>query len=362
VTSTARAAAHLIIQNDDPLNAEPAPDDLVADFLTPQRFFYIRSHGAVPDLGADHSIDVAGLVADPRRWTKAALETAFPARTVTAVMQCAGNRRAHLQDVAETNGDPWGVGAIGNAEWTGVSLIDVLRAAGLDEARCRFVRFESADDVEVEGEVARFGISIPIAKAADPDVLIAWAMNGEPLAPEHGAPLRLVTPGYAGVRSAKWLTRIEAADAPSDAPMQRMDYKLFPASETGDDPDWGAGLTIEEMPVNSAICVPADGGRVAAGIVGLAGYATAYARDVSRVEVSADGGLSWAQAAIERREDARWSWVRWSLDVELAPGAHRLAVRAVDAAGQGQPADPAQVWNYAGYLSTAWHRIDVTAV
>ncbi|WP_419827224.1 molybdopterin-dependent oxidoreductase [Sphingomonas sp.] len=361
MTPLDRAAAALIVHKDDPLNAEPAPCELIAEYLTPQRLFYVRSHGQVPTLGEDHAFVLDGLVAEPARWTRAELAARFPVRTVTAVLQCAGNRRAHLREVAETSGDPWDVGAIGNGAWTGVSLIDLLRAVGLDEARCRFVRFTGADEVEVEGETAPFGISLPMGKACDPDVLIAWALNGEPLAPEHGAPLRLVTPGYAGVRSAKWLTRIEATDEPSQAPVQQRDYKLFPPDESGAKPDWSAGLTIEEMPVNAAICSPADGGRVAPGTVRVAGYATAYARGVAWVELSADGGLTWRQAVIERCPDARWGWVRWSADIELPPGTHRLAVRAVDGAGQRQPADPAQVWNYAGYLSSAWHRIAVRA-
>ena len=190
-------------------------------------------------------------------------------------MQCAGNRRTHLQDVEKTSGDPWDVGAIGNAAWTGVSLRDVLAAAGIQDG-ASFVGTTGADDVDVDGETAPFGASISIAKALEPDVLIAWAMNGEALAPKHGAPLRLVVPGYAGVRSAKWLTRIEVRDRPSDAPIQAKDYKLFPASVAKEDANWDQGLTIEEMPLNAAICAPVDGAHVSAGACGIAGYAVAF--------------------------------------------------------------------------------------
>lgn len=112
-----------------------------------------------------------------------------------------------------------GVGAVGNAEWTGISLAGILRHVGMDLDCARYVRFFAADDVAVEGETARYGVSIPIGKAVDPDVLIAWEMNGEPLAPEHGAPLRIIVPGYAGVRSAKWLIEIEVSEHPAEEPI-----------------------------------------------------------------------------------------------------------------------------------------------
>ncbi len=348
--------ARMIIQQENPFNAEPKPGLLIAENLTPQAIFYVRSHGDVPPLGADHRI----IVGD-HAWDRAALERNFPARTVAATLQCAGNRRADLQPIAKTQGDPWGIGAIGNAEWIGVSLVDVLRAAGIDQAGS-FVRFTAADEVKVQGECASYGVSIPMEKAHDPDVLIAWAMNGEPLSPHHGAPLRLIVPGYAGVRSIKWLTHIEVAEAPSDAPIQARDYKLFPALiRSADEADWSEGLTINSLPVTAAICEPDDGANLATGAATLKGYAMAYDRGVSRVEVSINGGANWSQAVPHLNDDTRWSWTRWELNVELSPGRHEIVVRAIDTAGQGQPEHPQQVWNFAGYLATSWHRIVLTA-
>ena len=360
MTALARAEQNLILRCPDPLNAETAPDRLISSFLTPQAHFYIRSHGPVPDLAAGHCVVLDGLIDRPRSFTRAELQAAFPIRTVTATMQCAGNRRAHLQGVEKTSGDPWDVGAIGNAEWTGVALGDVLAAAGIRDGAL-FVGTTGADDVDVDGETAPFGASIPIAKALASDVLIAWAMNREPLTPEHGAPLRLIVPGYAGVRSAKWLTRIEVRDRPSDAPIQAKDYKLFPSSVLKDEADWDQGLTIEEMPLNAAICSPVDGEHVGSGSCSIEGYAVAFGRAVSRVEVSTNGGTDWVQADLTARPDAPWSWTQWRVAVELSPGLHVLVVRAVDGAGQMQSERPEAIWNFAGYLSTAWHRITVTA-
>ena len=126
--------------------------------------------------------------------------------------------------------------------------------------------------------------------------------------------------------------------------------------------DWANALTIDALPVNAALCVPSDGAHVAAGSVCLKGYAMAYDRGVARVEISIDGGTRWAQACIDRGDGAPSSWVRWACDVELVRGRHEIMVRAVDTAGQGQPEHPAQVWNFAGYLATSWHRSSVTAI
>lgn len=360
MTESPCAGESLIVRCPDPLNAEPTPDRLVASFITPQRDFYIRSHGPTPRLAEDHRFEIGGLVAASRSYSVAELRDAFSPRTVIATIQCAGNRRAHLQGVKPTSGDPWDVGAIGNASWTGVALADVLNAVGVSKA-ARFVAFTGADEVAVDGDKAPFGVSIPLAKALAGDAVLAWAMNGEPLLPEHGAPLRLVVPGYAGVRSAKWLTRIEVRDSPSDAPIQAKDYKLFPATVSKDEADWPNGATIDEMPLNAAICVPADGAELCAGMQTIVGYAIAYGREVARVEVSLNGGIDWLQAAISRQSDARWSWVQWTLAAELPTGRHVLVVRTADTAGQVQTEHPETIWNFAGYLSTAWHRIQVTA-
>lgn len=354
-----RARRHLLIQSEEPLNAEPPPERLIEKFVTPQAFFYIRSHGVVPTLTGDHPVRIEGLVERPASWTRADLEAQFTVRTVTAVMQCAGNRRADLQQVKETAGDPWGPGAIGNAEWTGVRLADVLEAARIDRGAARHIRFLAADMVEVEGETDRFGVSIPLAKALHPDTLIVWAMNGEPLLPEHGAPLRIVVPGYAGVRSPKWLTQIEVSAEPATQPIQAKDYKLFPASVAKEDADWSAGMVINALPINAAICSPVDGAALQAGDLLMQGYATAGDRAVSRVDVSVNGGRDWEQAELERRDDEPWSWTRWSWSGELGKGSHELVVRAVDDAGQGQPARPDDIWNFAGYLATHWHRVQV---
>ncbi len=357
-----RSKPELIVHSTSPFNAEPRPDRLAASFLTATPDFYVRSHGTIPEPdGHAHRLTVGGLVATPLFLSLAELTVRFPAHEVEAVLQCAGNRRADLQPVRPTSGDPWGVGAIGNARWSGVRLADVLHAAGVDAGADLHVAFSCLDWCEAGGERFRYGASIPLRKALAPEVLLATGMNGAPLTPEHGFPLRAVVPGYAGVRSPKWLQAITVQREPSDNHVQQRDYKLLPADETGDAPDWSRGVTIDEMPVNAAICVPARFAELPSGRTEMKGWAMASSRRIVRVDVSSDGGRHWRQASLDHG-GSPWSWTLWEITLDLAPGEHELVVRAWDEAGQTQPSTPDEVWNIKGYLSTAWHRIRVTAV
>ncbi len=356
------AKTDMIVRSETPYNAEPRLDRLRASTTTARANFYVRSHGNIPQLDdSTHRLHVGGRVAAPLDMTVAELRQQFPERTITAVMQCAGNRRADMQSVRPTSGDPWAPGAIGNAEWTGVALADVLRAAGAEADPSFHVAFDACDEVELptEGRFS-YGASIPMAKAMAPEVLLAYAMNGEPLAPEHGFPLRVVVPGFAGVRSPKWLTAVTVQDRPSDNHMQQRDYKLMPSDVTQDTVDWNKGMTIYDMPLNAAICEPASQAELKAGSQTLRGYAIATARDIMRVDVSSDGGRTWKQADLTHDPDAPWSWTFWTATLDLPKGKHELAVRAWDSAGQTQPARPDDTWNFKGYLSAAWHRVHVS--
>ncbi|EAR51057.1 molybdopterin oxidoreductase [Oceanicola granulosus HTCC2516] len=353
-----RSDDSFIVHRTRPLNAEPTPTALMSGFFTPQHLFYIRSHGDTPELPADHEVRLSGLVTSPLRFSLERLRREFPKRKVIATLQCAGNRRAEMQDVRQTSGDPWRIGAVGTAEWTGVALADVLAKAGIDETRARHVAFRCADVVDIDGEIAPYEVSISVERAMAGDVLVAWALNGEDLDPAHGAPMRIIVPGYAGARSAKWLLEIDVRDAPSDSPVQARDYKLFPPSVARQDANWDEGVTIEQMPVTSAICLPRPDEPIPPGRTTVKGYAMAYGRKVARVDVSTDGGRSWRQAGL-MSERTTAAWTLWALDVDLPAGRHELVVKAVDEAGQSQPECLEGIWNFAGYLATAWHRVIV---
>lgn len=353
----------LIVRSATPLNAETRLERLLTAFLTPQEDFYIRSHGPVPELdAATHRISVAGRTAGTQQFAVAELKSGFTPSTVTAVMQCAGNRRGDMHALAPVSGDPWAPGAIGNARWTGVALADVLRACGADTRPGLHVAFGCADQCASDGTNYLYGASIPIEKAMMPDVLLAWAMNDEVLAPDHGYPLRVVVPGYAGVRSVKWLTSVTVQDTPSDTPIQAKDYKLFPPDCTKETADPERGITINDMPVNSAICQPAANATLRPGRTLVAGYAVATVRRIVRVDVSADEGRSWQQARLQSDAASPWSWTLWQTELELPCGEHVLTVRAWDEAGHTQPCSTAEVWNHRGYLCNAWHRVPVSVM
>jgi sulfite oxidase len=348
-----------IVHTENPYNAEPPLQRLRASLITPVADFYVRSHGNVPQLDEHaHRVEVSGRVAKPLNLSMSDIRQ-FPRISVTAMMQCAGNRRGDMRQVKPVQGDPWAPGALGNAEWGGVALADVLRMSGADTSAELHVVFVACDECSIEGENFRYAASIPMGKATSPEVLLAYEMNRAKLTPEHGFPLRAVVPGFAGVRSPKWLTRIIVQDRPSDGFIQARDYKFFPADVTEESADWDTGMTIYELPLNSAICEPAAYAKLNAGPTTVRGYATSSARKVARVDVSIDGGRSWRQAQLQHDPRNPWSWTFWEIPVELHAGDVELVVRAWDTAGQTQPESPDDTWNFKGYLSSAWHRIKV---
>jgi sulfite oxidase len=349
----------LIVHEQEPFNAETDRVSLIEP-VTATDAFYVRGHGAVPEIDPRAwRLTVGGLVERQLSLSLETLREAFVERTVTATLQCAGNRRAGLIAVRDIPGEaPWGPGAIGTATWTGVALADVLALAGpLGDASD--VGFEGADRSPEAQPVQRFGGSIPLDKACRREVLLAWSMNGEPLPPVHGAPLRVVVPGYIGARSVKWLERIELRSQPWAGYFQHVAYRLVAADGT---PGPGVGMPLGLVALNSDVLWPHDGATVIAGPVDVYGYAFAGGdRYVARVDVSLDGGASWTEA--ELLDDlGRWAWRHWQITVDLAPGTHDVVVRAWDSSAATQPDDEAGLWNPKGYVNNARPRIRLQAV
>jgi sulfite oxidase len=350
----------LIVHEEDPLNAETAPAALGEGPLTATDAFYVRSHGPVPEIdAAGWRLRVDGLVERPLDLSLRTLREALAERRVTATLQCAGNRRKGLMAIRDIPGEaPWGPGATGTATWSGVALSDVLALASpLREAA--HVGFEGADLSAEAHPPERFGGSIPLEKACRPEVLLAWAMNGVPLKPVHGAPLRAVVPGYIGARSVKWLERIEVRPTPWQGYFQHVVYRLVPEDAT---PGPGVGTPLGLVALNADVLSPSDGATVTAGPVELRGYAFAGGeRYVARVDVSLDGGTTWIQA--ELLDDlGPWAWRHWRTIVQLAPGEHEILVRAWDSSAATQPEREAALWNPKGYVNNARPRIRVHAV
>jgi sulfite oxidase len=352
--------ADLIVHEDEPFNAETGLAALAEGSLTATDAFYVRAHGPVPEIDPDAwRLRVHGLVERDLELSLTTLREAFREHTETATLQCAGNRRAGLMVIRDIPGEaPWGPGATGTATWTGVALADVLALAGpLPQAAD--VGFVGADSCPQAGAGERFAGSIPLHKAWRSEVLLVWEMNGEPLAPVHGAPLRVIVPGYIGARCVKWLERIEVRSRPWQGYFQDVAYRLLPEDGT---PGPGAGMALGAVALNADVLSPADGATVAAGPVQLRGYAFAGGeRYVARVDVSLDGGATWSQADL--LEDlGPWAWRHWRITVTLAPGQHEIIVRAWDSSAATQPEDEAALWNPKGYVNNARPRIQVRAV
>jgi sulfite oxidase len=352
--------ADMVVHEVEPFNAETGSASLAEGPVTATDAFYVRGHATVPAIDPEAwRLHVHGLVERELELSMVTLHEAFPEREVTATLQCAGNRRTGLIAIRDIpDEEPWGAGATGTATWTGVALADVLALAGpLPEAGD--VGFAGGDLCLGAKPVQVFGGSIPLDKACRPEVLLAWGMNGEPLPLVHGAPLRVVVPGYIGARSVKWLERIEVRSRPWEGYFQHVAYRLLPPDGK---PGPGAGMPLGLVALNSDVLSPADGETVAAGPVEVRGYAFAGGeRHVARVDVSIDGGASWLQA--ELLEDlGRWAWRQWRMTVDLAPGEHEILVRAWDSSAATQPEDNATLWNPKGYVNNARPRVHVRAV
>ena len=350
----------MLVHEEEPFNAETGLAALAEGPVTATDAFYVRAHAAVPEIDAEAwRLHVHGLVERELDLSLVTLREAFPEREVTATLQCAGNRRTGLIAIREIPGEePWGAGATGTATWTGVVLADVLRLAG-PSREAAHVGFGGADLCLGAKPAQRFGGSIPFDKACRPEVLLAWGMNGEPLEPVHGAPLRVVVPGYIGARSVKWLERIEVRSTPWEGYFQHVAYRLLPPDGK---PGPGAGMSLGLVALNSDVLSPAPGETVAAGPVEVRGYAFAGGeRHVARVDVSVDAGTIWSQA--ELLDDmGPWAWRQWRTTVELTPGEHEILVRAWDSSAATQPEDNATLWNPKGYVNNARPHVRVRAI
>jgi len=326
----------LIERVGDPRNLE-FPFHTLDNFIVPNERFYVRNHFAEPRLEArTWRLRVEGAVTRELELTLDQIR-AMPARTLTATLECAGNSRA--LHVPPLRGVAWQQGAVGNAEWTGVPLAAVLERAGLRDNAVEVV-LEGADRGEVAAEPRpsgpiAFARSLPLAKARQDNVLLAYRMNGVDLPPAHGFPLRAVVAGWYGMASVKWLTRLLVADTPFQGFWQTAEYAYF---------EQVRGLPvlrpITELQVKSLIAQPRAGDMVTAGsTLRIHGAAWTGESEITRVEVSADAGRTWTDARLQGRAQ-RYVWRLWEHNwrVPNQPGRITLMSRATDARSRVQPA------------------------
>ncbi|XP_041097851.1 sulfite oxidase, mitochondrial isoform X1 [Polyodon spathula] len=355
-----------------PFNAEPPSEILSENFLTPNVFFFKRNHLPVPEVDPErYRLEISGEgIPKALSLTLEDLKTKFPKHTVTATLQCAGNRRSEMNKIKQVKGLDWGIAAISNAQWGGARLREVLEHAGYRHGgSAQHVQFEGLDK-DVSG--TPYGASIPLRKALadDGDVLLAYEMNGEELPRDHGFPLRAVVPGIVGARNVKWLGKIIVSAEESKSHWQQNDYKGFSPSVDWDTVDFKSAPAIQELPIQSAITEPRDGALLerSGEQVTVRGYAwSGGGREVVRVDVSLDGGKTWQVATLRSGEDAppvgqAWAWKLWELSAPFPQEGEQLEIvcKAVDNSYNMQPDSVAPIWNLRGVLSNAWHRVRVS--
>ncbi len=336
------------------LDAE-TPLDLLTGYITPNDLLFIRSHYVAPRIDpASWTLTIDGAVSRSMRLTLGDLQK-LPRTDTTCVLQCAGNGRSlftpHLAGVQ------WRHGAVGNARWTGVRVKEVLDRAGLRSGAHHLHTFGS--DIP-PGQVPPFHRSLEMEKVLQ-DAIIAYAMNGEPLSHDHGAPARLVVPGWAGDHWMKWLRQIVPSRRPQTGFYMDTAYRypLLPGKP-------GQAFKTEEMRpltalfVKSTITSAPTHAPVGMPLT-IRGFAFSGAPDIVRVEITDDDGKTWTPADLDHQHDP-YAWRLWSWTwTPQAAGIRQIAVRATDSRGGVQPREPA--WNQSGYLHNGWHstRIEVTA-
>jgi sulfane dehydrogenase subunit SoxC len=322
--------------------------------VTPVGLHYLLTHYDIPAADpASFQVAVGGRVARPLTLSLDDLR-ARPAVELEVTMECAGNGRAMLSPRPVSQ--PWLNEAVGTAAWRGTPLAPLVAEAGpLDDA-VELV-FTGLDRGLEDGETQDFERSLPIEEALREDVLLAYEMNDAPLNPQHGFPLRLVVPGWYGMASVKWLTRITLVDRPFEGHQQAAAYRF-----RRDEDDKGTPLSrilpralmippgLPEFPTRERTLAP--------GPCTIEGRAWSGWAPIAAVEVSTDGGASWTEAELDETPASRWAWRGWRHTWDATPGEHVLCCRARDEAGNEQPA--VAPWNVGGYVNNAVQRVPVT--
>jgi DMSO/TMAO reductase YedYZ molybdopterin-dependent catalytic subunit len=349
---------------DKPLVAE-TPEHLLDDDTTPIGKFFIRNNGQPPDAakeGDTWKFTIEGEVDNSLELSVGDLKSRFKGdiKTFRTVLECGGNGRSFFSPAAR--GNQWTNGGAGCAEWTGVPLGVVLKAAGVKAAAIYTAHY--GRDLHLSGDEKKDSLSrgVPIAKAMDEHTLLAFAMNGEPLPNIHGGPLRLVAPGYPASASHKWLSRVVLRDKVHDGQgMTGTSYRVpIKPMVPGGKADEANFKIMESMPVRGIVSNPANGTKLPAGTKSLAlrGAAWDGEHGVKQVDVSIDFGATWQPAMLAAARN-KYDWRRWTANVALpSDGYYEVWVRATDTNGVAQP-HIAGNWNPQGYGGNPMHRVAV---
>lgn len=322
--------------------------------LTPPGLHYLLTHYDIPAVDpADWRLRVTGRVQHPLELDLTELR-AFGHQTVRVTMECAGNGRARLEP--RPISQPWMIEAVGTAEWTGVALQSVLDAAGVDDSALEVV-FTGADHGVERGVEQDYQRSLPLSVARSPEVLLAFAMNGVDLPPQHGFPLRLIVPGWYGMAHVKWLTQLELVDEAFEGFQQSVAYRV--RQSPGE-----VGTPVTRIRPRALVIPPgfpdfmSRRRVVRPGPVLLEGRVWSGDSPVTAVEVSVDDGVTWSTATSLAPVGAHaWAWRRWTYEWSATPGHHILLARATTEDGDRQPEE--QIWSRGGFSNNAAQRVEV---
>jgi DMSO/TMAO reductase YedYZ molybdopterin-dependent catalytic subunit len=322
--------------------------------ITPVGLHYLLIHYDIPDVDAvSWRVEVDGLVERPLSLSIGDIR-AQPALELAVTMECAGNGRAHVEPHVVSQ--PWLVEAVGTARWLGTPVATLLEEAGLREGASD-VLFTGLDRGVEGGELQDYARSVPLAELLESEALLAYEINGLPLPPQHGFPLRLLVPGWYGMTSVKWLTRITVLERPFDGYQMRHSYRLRAEEDEEGEP-------LTRMRPRALMVPPGVPDHITrarfvpAGRCEVEGRAWSGAAEVAAVDVSTDGGTRWAEAELGDPSLGRWAWRSWRFTWDATPGEYELCCRARDAAGNEQPLEPP--WNVGGYANNAVQRVAVT--
>jgi sulfite oxidase len=331
-----------------------SPVEYFNTWLTPVPHFFVRNHMHEPsEVNADDwRLSIGGEVEKPLTLSLRELSK-IKTHSVVNTLECAGNGRGLQRP--QVPGVQWGKGAVGTAQFSGPRLRDVLQRAAI-KSTGKHVMFRGLD--EIPGKVPPFIRSIPIEKALDADTLIATHMNGSPLSKHHGFPARALVPGWIGAASCKWLTEIKVLETEFAGNFMNPGYRLpNQPVKPGDTVKPEDTHPVTALGVKSVIAGPSDGSSAKTGKVIVHGAAWAGEADITKVEISTDGGSTWNSARLGR-EQARYAWRLWNYEWNAGQsGDYTILSRATDNQGRTQPAMPA--WNPSGYLYNAVDQVKI---
>lgn len=352
--------SELTILNDRPINAE-TPPHLLDDLITPTKRHFVRNNGTIPNLSKEEiknwSLSIEGNVQKTKNYSINDLKNKFEVVTKALQLECGGNGRAFFKPPA--SGNQWSYGAISCSEWTGVKLADVIKASGIKRSTIYTGHFGA--DIHLSGDetISPLSRGVPINKALDENNIIAFAMNGKNIPVIHGAPLRLICPGWPGSTSQKWLNKIELLDHVHDG--TKMTGKSYKVPKLPVKPGSKVAINdlkiIESMPIKSLITFPKTGLQLNSLSLNVRGHAWAGDKRVKDVKISIDYGATWIEANLSNPVNT-YAWQNWGLKINFpSKGYFEIWSKASDEQNISQPLDIS--WNPKGYLNNTVHRIYV---